>query len=158
VGAGRVAERLEGVEDDLLGERLGCVVGAGVASRRCLLDHEATVVHDEGVASKVGADRSEPGGDVFDEVGVVADHLGEGADRGWFGGGAEGLGERGCRWRLRRGLVVFDPRKDRRGKRLVIGVGRVEVVEGGERDLWFGTGGADEPDEGLVDGDAREAK
>ena len=39
MGAGRVDERFEGIFHYLLGERPGCVVGAGVAPRRGLGHH-----------------------------------------------------------------------------------------------------------------------
>ena len=95
VRAGRVAERLERVQDDLLGERLRGVVRAGVLARRGLLDHQAAVEDDEGVAAQVAADQRRATADALAQLEVVADGLGERADRGRLD-----LGVRGP-WRAR---------------------------------------------------------
>ena len=74
--AGRVAQRLEGMQDDFFGEGLRGVVGAGVPPRGSFLDHQAAVEHDNGPSAQVQAHQTQPGQDPVAKLGVVADSLG----------------------------------------------------------------------------------
>ena len=76
VRPGRVAQRLQGVQDDFFGQRLRRVVRAGVLARRGLLDHQATVEDDERAPAQVEADQAEPGQHPIAQLGIVADGLG----------------------------------------------------------------------------------